>query len=89
MMTDRITRETKRYALTRRRQKRAAVKMWKRKERQNRNERWGFSPQERRMIECFWTWPFGHVYEKTPAKSIKICMVCGKKHVTGNWGGGY
>lgn len=37
---------------------------------------------EKRKIEktCFWTWPWGHVWQHTHLYCVK-CLVCGKREI--------
>lgn len=85
----RITSVGKRALRAQRREEKRAVKKWKRDEKRTNGIRWGLTPQERQQFACFWTWPFGHVYEKTPIKTAKVCMACGYEKRTGSYGGGY
>lgn len=36
---------------------------------------------------CFWTWPWGHLYEKTQGDILAYwaCKVCGKRDPGGDW----
>jgi hypothetical protein len=35
--------------------------------------------QELEYLKCFWTWPWGHVWEKTRFSWVEKCSVCGKE----------
>ncbi len=82
-----IDRDVKKDARRRRAEERDAVRRWKREEAAPRKAE--AKAKFWREMRCFWTWRPGHVYEKTPAKSAKVCMSCGKVVETGSWGGGY
>ncbi len=34
--------------------------------------------QAQRQRDCYWTWPWGHMYE-TRGPYTKVCMVCNKE----------
>ena len=44
------------------------------------NQRYQREVTQRKRNErrCYWTWPFGHVYDKVPAKECTACVGCGK-----------
>lgn len=83
---DRALQDRKSAARAERKQDRRNVRRWKR---ESRDGNLLFTEQELAEFRCFWTWRFGHVFEKTPAKSSKACMACGKVVQLGSYGGGY
>lgn len=36
-----------------------------------------------KSLNCFWIWPWGHIYPNNVAEWYKECMVCG--HKKGLW----
>lgn len=36
---------------------------------------------------CFWTWPFGHIWDGATRSGIRVCVCCGKSSAKGTYDG--
>ena len=48
-------------------------------------DRDNYNTQRAKELRCFWTWPFGHIWDGYRDSGHRACVICGQKSHRGNY----